>query len=381
MEQQHYIHDGKLVKLSRAQLKRGMYEIPIELNILNGDYEYKIPDSLYSVVRSGTLSPLTPCQKILGFCAFCNETILDNHKYIIRGKGSSIKLVEGDTLVCSKCINTLFNCENCSRFFVESELDKETKLCLNCHISVPKKYINSYQYKIADDVPPIGESKDGILYGIELEYETPNLSTDLFNLFELISKWGVFKRDSSLESGFEIVTTPCSLEFHYEIWEKFFTKLPRTVKVYRNCGMHVHATRNRLTNLQIGKMLVFLHSPFNRKFVEIIAERKSNVQNNYESLKTYKDGKHGGIQQNSDRHTALNLNNYNTIEFRIFTSPKNHLTLLKNVEFCKALIKFTGMAEHSITDAKNYQVFCNYVKMYRKEYSFLAKFLKDKNLI
>lgn len=370
------IHNAKLIWLDAPSVAANTEAFP--LSRLNSHYEF--PIQFYGLVRVGYLLSVE-VNSILGYCINCNCEITRKAKFLPYAKSRSVRFLDGDKYICAKCYkNGEFDCcKGCHEVYKNENLS--FGLCIRCLNRTPKTLLNNYSFKVEEELAKIGESKDGILYGVELEYEARDYPTDIINIYDVIKEFAFLKRDSSIERGFEIVSAPCSLEAHYKIWCSFFAKLPSTVQIYRTCGMHVHATRSRLTNLQIGKMLVFLHSPNNRQFVETIAERKSNTQNNFEIFKKIGDGKNGGaLPQNADRHTALNLNNHKTIEFRIFNSPKNKATLLKNIEFCKALIKFTGMGEHSISEAKDFRVFCDYIKTYRKEYIFLAQFLKEKEL-
>lgn len=277
--------------------------------------------------------------------------------------------------ICAGCLDEFRGCKLCNSFFYPTELKEGT--CFLCIQKSYKKLINNYTFKPADFFSPKGETLDNIFYGVEVEYESENYGEDTFNVFNLVKDFAVLKRDSSLEQGFEIVSFPAPLELHYTLWNNFFSNIPKSVKSFRTCGMHVHCSRHRLSSLQIGKMLFFIHDIENRKFIELIAGRKSNYQNDFETVKKVTDGKDGGmVPQNTERHTGLNLNGANTIEFRIFASPKDSKTLYKNIEFCKALIKFTECSMHSIEESKKNKVFCDFVARNRRDFPNLNNFLK-----
>jgi len=218
--------------------------------------------------------------------------------------------------------------------------------------------------------------------GVELELECKDYGFDTCAVHSLIKNFACLKKDVSIDKGFEIVSAPATIDNHYKLWDKFFNEIPESVYPLPTCGMHVHASRVQLSDLQIGKMLFFIHNPENRHFIKLIAGRKSNEFNDYESVKKLSDGKNGGVlPQNSDRHTALNLNSQKTIECRIFRATKNKEEFFKNIEFFHALIKFTYPGVSSIEESKSYKHFCNYVFNHRFEYPNLNKFLATKGVL
>jgi hypothetical protein len=342
----------------------------------NQNWIYKFPKNILGIVQLGYISSVG-AEKLLGACMECNVKLTNKVRHFIYAQNRSIKMMEGYKYICETCIKNFIVCNICESYYYNHDI--KFGFCEACLEKSPKRLIKNYTYKVEQELNSQGNPKDGIFYGIELEYESENYGTDTVIINNFVKNFAKLKKDSSIEQGFEIVTAPCSMDVHYNIWNKFFIQLPSTVKALRTCGMHIHATRSRLTNLQIGKMLVFLHNPENREFIELIAGRKSNIQNDFEAVKRFGDGKNGGIlPQNSDRHTALNVSGFDTVELRIFSTPKDKHTFFKNIEFFKALIKFTGLAEHSINESKDYRVFCQYVKRFSKEYKNLSYFLKIK---
>ncbi len=77
------------------------------------------------------------------------------------------------------------------------------------------------------------------------------------------------------------------------------------------------------------------------------------------------------------RKSCLNLNNSETIEFRMFKSTLNKQMLLKNIEFCDALIRFTwpGICGYDAFKNDGVRLFCAYVKENKDIYPNLHEFL------
>lgn len=109
-----------------------------------------------------------------------------------------------------------------------------------------------------------------------------------------------------------------------------------------SCGMHVHVGRHRLSQLTVGKLWVFMNDPTNRMWLDEMAGRRSNgyCQTSGDAKLTHK---------NSDRYTALNLHNHDTIEFRLFRSTTRITSVLKNLELCESLCDWAEYSSFSGT--------------------------------
>jgi len=147
--------------------------------------------------------------------------------------------------------------------------------------------------------------------------------------------------------------------------------------------MHVHVSRAPLTYLQIGKILVFVNHPGNKKFIEHIAGRP---EEKYCKLhhKKFVDSLHPEQGDYDERRrVAVNLQNENTIEFRIFRGTVNPRHIIRNIEFVDAIVSFANPAERPMSDMTKVPSFTRYVAARAKEwplaYSWLVfhKYIKD----
>ena len=87
--------------------------------------------------------------------------------------------------------------------------------------------------------------------------------------------------------------------------------------------------------------------------------------------------RHGG-----DRYNALNLNNPNTIEVRLFATPMDYKTFAMRLQFCQALVDYCGPASSSIPlkQQTTYPAFVSWLKSgYNKIYPELCNHLKGFN--
>jgi len=223
-----------------------------------------------------------------------------------------------------------------------------------------------------------GKSVSKLFLGVELEVE-PRREYDAEDLSDevddCLGNFAICKHDSSIPHGFEICSSPASLEYHRTKWDGFFKDLSPKLKAFKpqGCGMHVHVSRAPLTTLQVGKMLVFVYSPENYTFIKRIAQRDSSYQNNFKEKRELADAQPKKV--NKDKHTAINLLHNNTIEIRIFKSNLRKDMFMKNLEFCHALAKFTWAGQVSVDDCKHWRYFAKFVKNNKDTYPNLYKYL------
>ena len=313
-------------------------------------------------------------------CLQCDKKLIEGKDcywtYGFKGVNAKNQLF----VICATCLPLFKQCVCCGRHFREKEL--QLGHCDQCIENAPHQYIHNYKYKVEKDFAMIGKPpKDQIYYGVELELESENLGLDVLIVNSLIKNFACLKRDSSIKHGFEIVSAPAIIEEHYHIWDEFFTKLPATCHPLKSCGMHVHASRERMSDLQIGKILEFLHNRNNQEFIKLIAGREKPVfLGNGKGYHELEPKKIADMKVPIDRHSALNLNNGETIEFRIFWATRDKRIFLKNIEFCRAMIKWTDWATTSIQDSIDYRRFIEFVKRNRKDYEYLCLFFETPSM-
>jgi hypothetical protein len=174
---------------------------------------------------------------------------------------------------------------------------------------------------------------------VELEtlYST---SLEVESLFSYNGDRAILKADSSIQGqGFEIVTAAMSLSFQLAYWEELISRFGDELTPHSSCGMHVHVSRAPLSQLQIGKILVFLNDPVNAGWINLIAGRLPNEYCHREPKKLE------DVNWPTSRYEALNLTNNSTIEFRLFSSTNKYEEIASRIEFCHALTKYCENAE------------------------------------
>lgn len=245
--------------------------------------------------------------------------------------------------------------------------------------------IRSYSYKpITEFISMPYDSKEVPFFGIELEVERMDKSdTSLGDMAKKIeNKAWYFKNDGSLNNGFEIVTHPLTFSYIKHSAKDFESALNElSCNAYNSynantCGMHIHISKKAFGTWQLYKFMKFFAE--NVPFIVAISQRKmeklvqwANIEDNDDNTLMYKAKKKEG---NSARYVAINLQNYSTIEVRIFRGTLNFNSFMKNIEFIHSLYMFTKESKIITLDS-----FKEYISN-SCEYSNLKKFIKLKNL-
>jgi len=345
-------------------------------------------------------------------CSYCSEIIPIEESFEAEGN-----------LYCEICFNELFTrcyncldivdreqalCDNCGNEYCESCFNELFTSCFDCGdlISMDDAIEidgNFYCQYCAENAPikPYGftpelkfkngkNEKTNLFFGIELEVEGKsyvNHFDTVKELYDYFSEDEIYcKYDGSLNNGFEIVFHPLSWKWYKENKHRFenmlnFLKEKRYISYDAGtCGMHVHMSREAFSSIQLYKLLKLFYEDENKDFIRIISQRKESQLESYASIQDteHKDLVRKAKSHSFNRYSAVNVQNSNTIEIRIFRGTLNFKSFCKNMEFCKAIYEFTrvkGIKEMT------WEVFAKYVNENRKSYMNLYDFMDRKDLL
>ena len=260
---------------------------------------------------------------------------------------------EGDSNVtlCSHCYEYNYTtCEDCGRLIHNEDAyyedGEDYPYCRECFEKLNDNAIKNYSYK----PEPIFYGSGNLFYGVELEIDKGG--EDSFNAQILldtansISERIYCKHDGSISNGFEIVSHPMSLDYHINNmnWSDVFEKAVQMDYRSHNtstCGLHIHCSRSAFgkdheqVEQTIGRIVFFVEKHWNElvKFSRRTSENLNRWAAKYATIsntteETYKKAK----DKRMGRYVAVNLENYDTIEFRLFRGTLNHKTFIATLQ-------------------------------------------------
>lgn len=220
----------------------------------------------------------------------------------------------------------------------------------------PFKYIEPYNYKPdkfnfnriygSDDIKPY--------LGIELEVDKAGKNDDNAKMvIDILGANNVYcKHDGSLDNGFEIVTHPCTLDYHLNMnYQELFEKLIGLN--YRShdtvtCGLHIHFNKNyfgeskTIQDLCITKLLYLFEkywdniAKFSRRDNNKYASRYGMEKDDsmFEVLYKAKAAK----ESYNGKYRSINLKNENTVEIRVFKGTLKYNTFIATLQFVNKLV-------------------------------------------
>ena len=281
---------------------------------------------------------------------------------------------------CSRCDQTENNCDCCH----ECENTRDDCTCNDDSEDSAEDNGRLFPYStdIFDKMPwPTQNARNALVFGVELECEPDD--NDASGQRDIIAALDgpkgpnyILKCDASLAFGVEIVTLPYTLDQHRAEfgWTRVLGAIGTMAKSGADttaCGMHVHINRKALSALTLGKMLVFANSESMHDLMSLIAQREPN---NYcgRSTKKVTDAKH-----NSVCREMLNVRD-NTVEVRMFRGNLRPERVIKNIEFCHALVQYARAS--SMQNIESVDNFIHWLIGQRGVYPALVNFLIEKQV-
>jgi len=307
-------------------------------------------------------------------CSFCGEVYREENLTELDGKKICSHCLASETVICSHCGERIWSVDNqgtlsmplCSNCYDEhytscSECGRiihredaryedcsDEPLCYRCYEdSRGHDYIEDYYYK----PEPIFYGVGNRFFGVELEVDNGGEDDDNAAAVMRIGNGNGLehiycKHDGSLEEGFEIVTHPMTLDYHINEmpWKAVLTRL-KTLSYLSHqagtCGLHIHVNRCSLGETYdtqeetIARILYF----FEKHWEELLKfSRRTNRQlERWAARYGYKDKPrdildHAKTGANNGRYSCVNLQNGNTVEFRMFRGTLKLNTIIATLQ-------------------------------------------------
>jgi hypothetical protein len=221
---------------------------------------------------------------------------------------------------------------------------------------------------------------DAPVMGVELEVDSRGQSRgDIAD--ELICNtnfgdYGICKGDSTV-TGPELVTLPADLQSHRELyhWDRWCEVLRPIARGHfaSSAGLHIHINKRAFSPLDRGKFVAFMNDEKNAPFLSMIAQR--DIHNSYCSpTAAHKNIGAMGKAAYTDKFRPAHITGA-TVEVRIFRSSLLHERILKNLEFCDALLHFVKVTSARGLHADN---FTAYVQENKTAYPELLSFISNR---
>lgn len=299
-----------------------------------------------------------------------------------------------DTVLCQHCRDNHYcTCAGCGILVHQNNVYTENgcNYCHSCYAELKDSAIEDYSYKPC----PVFHGTAGRYFGVELELDEGGESGDNASALMDIANAGAdniyIKRDGSLNEGFEIVTHPMSLEYHQKEmpWQSVLQEavsMGYTSHKAETCGLHVHVNRTSLgadeeaQEACISRILFFVEKHWEEllKF----SRRTENQLNRWAHRYGYKPNAKELLDhaKSSDlgRYACINLQNRNTIEFRIFRGTLKYNTLIATLQMVEKICDVAFLLSDSQMAALSWTSFAERIDV--KAMPALVQYLKERRI-
>ncbi len=302
---------------------------------------------------------------------------------------------DGCIMLCGHCYEYSYTrCEGCGCIVSNDEANyvdgDDYPYCDECYRKLEEEPIKSYGYK----PEPIFYGSGNLFYGVELEIdkggERGDYAEEILNTANAHNLHLYAKHDGSIDDGFELVSHPMTLEYHTNTmnWSNVMDmalSLDYRSHQTQTCGLHIHVNRKAFGNDydtqedSISRIVHFVEMHWNEllKFSRRTEANMNRWASRYGISTTAKDTYKNAKAKHCGRYVAINLENYSTIEFRIFRGTLRYKTFLATLqlvdEICNLAIKLSdreleGMSWSDFViqiDSKNKPELIEYLKARR----------------
>ena len=353
-------------------------------------------------------------------CTHCGETHPSSSRQMVQNDPLCPVCMNTETLICSRCGETIYRddnggdesiplcrpcydryytrCEWCGRVIYTSDAyyeddDEDSPLCYDCHYRInSQKSIRDYYYK----PEPLFRGDGHRYFGVELEIDEGGERNDrAAAIMEIANENGVeniyCKHDGSLEDGIELVTHPCTLDYHRAEmpWSAVLEKAKSFGYLSHQastCGLHVHINRNTYGHTEAEQedciaRILYLFERFWEELL-IFSRRTPSQLERWAARYGYDEQPQDILKKakgtRNSRYAAVNLTNAHTIEFRMFRGTLKLNTLIATLELLDRVSDVAIYLSDEQIKALSWTTFVSGIQ--EKTYPALVQYLKERRL-
>jgi len=281
-----------------------------------------------------------------------------------------ITYIDNCGYICHACRNSdeYYECYECDEWahiddmVVDGRGNRYCQPCWEGRDEDDNDPIHDYSFRpIPNFKMENGNANDELYLGVELEVDKGKDAQVCAGEIEDITSDVYMKWDGSLEDdGFEIVSHPATLGYHKNElkWKEIVKKCREYGYLSHDtstCGLHVHASRKffgvteEAQDLGIAKVVMLVNRFWDNYILPLSRRKKSGLRwcakgtalevsvTDAPSVVSHKLKEKKYVE---GRYVAVNLQNLNTIEFRMFRGTLKVSTIIANLEFVDAICRF-----------------------------------------
>jgi hypothetical protein len=291
------------------------------------------------------------------FCDSCNEYNSSGTCYINDRSESW----------CSDCTDNAYFCEECDAY----NADGCGSDCQEGRDAYGNRIIHDYSYR-PDALFHSTDKSERLYFGLEIEVEDPrNLSESSEYAHRLEGmELAYLKHDGSLSCGYEIVTHPMSHDYYKNEASDLWDTLEHLRTHYKvkswdtsTCGLHIHISRTGFNgggHMHRFLNLIYSNQDFYQRLagreesrwatfddimsVEIMRDAYGNRMTDDEGFTLHKPKRSIASKLQSystERYSAVNTRNRETLEIRIFKGTVNTNTIKSHIDLAHASVEYT----------------------------------------
>lgn len=269
---------------------------------------------------------------------------------------------DDNIVICDRCFeNHYYRCESCNNLVHSDNVSwcDDTPYCDECYSNLDDNDDSTVRHDYSYKPEPIFCGRGDLYMGVELEVDKGDGCDSIIP--SIVENEMLYcKRDGSLgDRGVEIVSHPATLDYHMSTMDWGRVAQICVENGYKShdtntCGIHVHVNRSFFSggaieqDLNIAKVILIIGRfwdkyviPFTRRKTENLEQwaAKDDLDVKCEDTPFEVSSKLNRVKSRG-RYRAINLQNEDTIEFRIFRGTLKMNSFYAILQFVEVLCRF-----------------------------------------